>query len=200
LRRLSAVRAYDEIRGVERVISRIIRDGFQAFQVACILAICALGAVFAEAFVIMASFIAYRLAVRRSVHLRPLYCTLLSAAIFFIAASIVPSFKYSWFIPVIMAFAVIYGLYRAGVHVDKFKDMERRIDEINARPLFRCAEATAEEIRARCLEKGKSDRYADFMIAVHRSGRLHKDIAVEFEIAQSTVGQYKRERTREIDD
>jgi len=65
---------------------------------------------------------------------------------------------------------------------------------------FRCKTASEEEIRARCLELGKSDEYANFMIAVWRSGKLQKEIAFELKIATGTVKEYKRIRTRQLDD
>jgi len=65
---------------------------------------------------------------------------------------------------------------------------------------FDCATASEDAIRIRCREKGKSNEYADFLVMAHISGMTHKEIAARLGIAPKTSREYKRKRTKEIND
>lgn len=116
-------------------------------------------------------------------------CALQSILAFYMVCASVPLLNVSLFLPIISGVALAWGTSWFAV---KLKG------ETSERP-FRCSTATEDEIRARCLLLGKSDEYANFLVAVHRSGRTQKEIAADFGIATATCKEYKRKRSREIE-
>jgi len=100
---------------------------------------------------------------------------------------------------IILAIAATWAWAAAGDIQYSYSEAQRELKQFKDKPPFRCETATADEIRARCIERGKTDEYADFLIAVHRSGKTQKEIASEHGIAPATVKEYKRKRTRELE-
>lgn len=126
--------------------------------------------------------------------------TLVSAGLFFVIGRTVQHFNY------MLSAAVLLGLAATML----FSQLERVLadrsalrDELaalKAKPPFQCKTATADEIRARCLSLGKPETYAEFLVDAHRSGLRQKEIAVKYGLTTETVKEYKRKRTREVDE
>jgi hypothetical protein len=204
--RYQSVLEYQRAVGVERVVSRIIGFGLQCIQIAIVLFGCALIGLLPEGAVIIISFSVIGLIITRRWHPQSktyiggyFKCILTSALIFMPAIYILPSLYYSWYLLIVAGFGLCYAMYTVQIHQDISSKKDAIIAKFKEKLPFRCATATSDEIRARCLEKGKDDRYANFMVAVYRSGRLHKDIGDEFGFSEGTVNEYKRKRTKELE-
>lgn len=83
--------------------------------------------------------------------------------------------------------------------IRKMLDKVWGITGVSPRKKFNCKTATEDEIRKRCIELGKKDDYAYFMILVYRSGKTRKEIAEKFFLSEATVKKYKHDRTLELE-
>ena len=75
------------------------------------------------------------------------------------------------------------------------------LGDITAKPPFKCATATAQQLRERCQALGKSKRYTDIIVAAYKKeGDLtQKEIAAQYNLAPKTVREYKRLWTKELE-
>lgn len=131
-----AVEAYLSATGAERVISRLIKYGSQVLQVGVIIAICAFLGTFVVASVQLVSFIAFGFIVKKRWHFNSdkpwkvmAGCTASAVAIFGALSVLMPPFKYSQYIHVVAALALTCLLHRIAIHIDKYKDTRRMLNE-----------------------------------------------------------------------
>jgi len=110
-----------------------------------------------------------------------------------------PYMKNQPMVIIVLTIAATWVWAAAGDIQYSFVTLQHELSAFKNKPPFKCATATAEEISARCLELGKSDEYAEFMIAVYRSGKTQKEIAADYGLAAATVKEYKRKRSRELE-
>jgi hypothetical protein len=126
------VQAYDELHGLERVISRFAVYGYQLFQWALILIVCALGSVFIEGLIISSAFALYGLIIKNRWHSKSLVaCTFASINMIAMPALLIPSFKYSQFLPIIIGFIIVYGLYRAALYQQDLQNALSTLDKVS---------------------------------------------------------------------
>ena len=175
---------------------------FQLFVTAAGLFICYQMGHFEIGLTFVVSFtIAVRVVFKTWVHANtPIQCAFLTIFMVFHIVSGIAHFGH-----ISLFAAVLYGVGFGWVayEIGKWKrkavsDAEFR-ERHEAKPPFKCATATAEEIRARCLAKGKSDEYASFLVDAWRSGMFHKEIGQKYGFSSATSKEYKRKRTREIE-
>lgn len=201
---------------VQRVVQSVATAVLILVQFAVALVVCKLGGVLIEGLIASVSFAIFGLFIRPRWHLRLrqkeseskkrhyfknfLICTFASAGLFLVIGRTVPAFNYVLSASVLLGFAAAVFFNRLEYAHDEITVLREENNAFKSASPFKCKTATAEEIRERCLSLGKDDRYADFLVAVHRSGRRQKDIAEEFGITPETVKEYKRKRTREVDE
>jgi hypothetical protein len=196
---LAAIERYKALRGWRKVRASLSLIGFQFLQWGLVLLACAIGSVFLSGLVISAAFIIYGFVIQRRWHSNSLvWCTLSAVAMFFVAASVTPSFKYTEFLPILVALALIYGLYRIAIYAEKYHSTVSKLNEY-LNKTFTCATASAEELRERCLAIGKSDEDIEFAIDVFRSGKPYKTIADERCVTPQAVKKRKARFRAELE-
>ncbi len=124
-----ALEEFSKLTPRQRLKANIVGIGFQLFQYLLILVSCALGSVLINGLVMSIAFIVYGTVIIRRWHSHSLLlCTMLTVAMFFIASSIIPDFKYSWFAPIITALLLIYGLYRIAIFGDDLRNIQDKVE------------------------------------------------------------------------
>lgn len=105
----------------ERAFTMVLFFGIQILQLIIILLICNLiGSITMKLLVIMASFLLHGLFLKERWHSNSIIvCTLLSSSMFFVAASLTPSFFTFQLIPIIMGLLLVYSLYKIKIMQDK---------------------------------------------------------------------------------
>lgn len=105
----------------ERTFTMILFFGIQVLQMIIILLICNLvGAMSLKFLIIMASFLIHGIFLKERWHSNSIIvCTLLSSSMFFVAASLTPSFFTFQLIPIIMGLLLVYSLYKIKIMQDK---------------------------------------------------------------------------------
>jgi hypothetical protein len=190
---------YDSLKGLERVISRIVKYGFQVFQLALVIALCAIGSVLLEGAVVCVAFIVYGFLIQRRWHSKSiLICTLFAPIAFFSMGRLFPAFQYSQFILILAAFGLCYGLYRKALKDEAYEAMCVEHAALTSRN-FICETATTEELRARMLELGKNDEDIDFAFKAFRSGIPQKILADDYMVTLEAIKKRKQRLKRELE-
>lgn len=113
------LKIWQAMKGFARIRAMSLLLGFQLMQWTIILFVCFISNVFIEGLVITASFICHGFIIKRRWHSNSLIvCTLVSAAIFYVASHISISFQYSQLFPVVIGLVLIYSLYRVALLTD----------------------------------------------------------------------------------
>lgn len=105
----------------ERTFTIVLFFGIQILQTIIILLICNLvGNITFKLLIIMVSFVIHGLFLKERWHSNSIIvCTLLSSSMFFVAASLTPSFFTFQLIPIIMGLLLVYSLYKIKIMQDK---------------------------------------------------------------------------------
>jgi len=132
---------YLSLKGFERMFAMSLLLAIQVVQWTITLFACYLGNVFMEGLVITTSFIAHGFVIKKRWHSKNLvFCTLSSAAMFYVAARATIAFQYSQFFSIVVGLMLVYSLYRLVLlldnreitkntdKLDRLKILERRIE------------------------------------------------------------------------
>jgi hypothetical protein len=117
---------FNKIKGFKRLLAWALVMLIQLVQWGLILLACGLSNRLIEGLVITISFIAHGLIIRNRWHSNSLVvCSLLSVALFYLAASATVPFKYTQFLPIVIGLLLLYMLYRVGyISTKRLKAME----------------------------------------------------------------------------
>lgn len=194
-----AVAAFVSLVGFQRIFAVATMISIQIVQWGIMMAICAIGNVLAEGILISLSFAVHGFIIKRRWHSKSgTGCLLFCSAMFYVAAKAIPSTGYSQLIAIVIGIVLLLGLNRIDVYICEHASMSNELKRLTEHK-FCCTTANEDEIRARCLELGKNDEYANFVILAFRSGLRQKEIAAKTGLTVETVRKYKRIRRKELE-
>ncbi len=104
----------------KRIVFMVLLYAFQLFQLLLILVVCKIGNVYLEGAIILMSFGAAGMIIKRRWHSKSTaVCTLLTVITFYTAARISIPAQYSIICPVLIGMLISYSLYRIAIYTEK---------------------------------------------------------------------------------
>lgn len=178
-----------------RVIVRFF--SMQVAQLIVVVGICRLSSDILTIAILLVSFYVFGQVIRNRWHSNSiLVCTLTSATMFFIACRLTIPLQYSLFFSFVIAFLMVYALYRVQKHVDHDNEMNRKIKKMESIPIFECKTATSEEIMIRARLRGISDEDAAFVYRAFRTKTSIKEFADEYCVSEQAIKKRKQRLKR----